>query len=42
MQPKFDLDKIKYTIDPPTWERAVGLYEDGKVDKFEETPSKYY
>ncbi len=42
MRPKFDLDKIKYTIDPPTWKRAIGLYEDGKVDKFKETPSGYF
>ncbi len=42
MPPKFDLDKIKFTIDPPTWERAVGLYEDGKVDEFEKTPSGYF
>jgi hypothetical protein len=41
MRPKFDLDKIKFSIDPPTWKRAIGLYKDGKVDKFEESPSGY-
>src|SRR3989338_4939969 len=34
MPPKYDLDKIKFSTDGPTFERAVGLYEKGKVTKF--------
>ena len=36
MQPKYDLDKIKFATDGPTFEKAVDLYEKGKVTKFEE------
>ena len=36
MPPKYDLDKIKFTTDEPTFEKAVDLYEKGKVTKFEE------
>lgn len=36
MQPKYDLDKIKFATDGPTFEKAVDLYEQGKVTKFEE------
>lgn len=36
MSPKYDLDKIKFATDEPTFERAVGLYENGKVIQFEE------
>ena len=36
MLPKYDLDKIKFATDPPTFEKAVDLYEKGKVTKFEE------
>lgn len=36
MKPSFDLDKIKYSTDKPTWEKAVGLVKKGKVTKFEE------
>lgn len=32
----YDLDKIKFATDGPTFERAVGLYENGKVTEFEE------
>ncbi len=34
MQPIYDLDKIKFGTDGPTYERAVGLYEGGKVTQF--------
>ncbi len=37
MFPSYNLDKIKYATDGPTFERAVGLYEGGKVTKFQET-----
>ena len=35
MKPHFDLDKIKFATDPLTYERAVDLYESGKVTEFE-------
>lgn len=35
MQPKYDLDKIKFATDGPTFDKAVGLYETGKVKQFE-------
>ncbi len=38
MKPAFDLDKIKFATDRPTFERAVGLYEAGKVTQFKEDP----
>lgn len=31
MTPKYDLNKIKFTTDAPTWEKAVELYRNGKV-----------
>ncbi|MDP3997296.1 MAG: hypothetical protein Q8P73_02230 [bacterium] len=34
--PKFDLDKIKFATDEPTYLKAVELYESGKVTQFEE------
>lgn len=34
MIPTYDLDKIKFATDAPTWERAVDLYERGKVTRF--------
>lgn len=34
MTPSYDLDKIKFATDNPTFERAVSLYEAGKVTKF--------
>lgn len=37
----YDLDKIKFATDGPTFERAVGLYESGKVTKFEEGINAY-
>ena len=33
MKPRYDLDKIKFATDVPTFERAVNLYESGKVGK---------
>lgn len=41
MQPKYDLDKIKFATDRPTFEKAVDLYEKGKVTKFEEGIGAY-
>src|SRR3989344_1179838 len=34
MSPKYDLDKIKFATDRPTFERATGLYESGRVKRF--------
>ena len=34
MLPQYSLDKIKFGTDGATFERAVGLYESGKVTKF--------
>jgi hypothetical protein len=34
--PKFDLDKIKFATDAPTFKKAVALYEGGKVTQFTE------
>lgn len=36
MQPKYDLDKIKFATDGPTFEKAIDLYESGKVTRFKE------
>ncbi len=41
MQPDYNLDKIKFATDPPTFERAVGLYEKGKVTDFREDVGGY-
>jgi len=36
MIPKFDLDKIKFSVDEPTFNKAINLYEGGKVVDFKE------
>ncbi len=36
MKPLYDLDKIKFSIDQGTFDRAINLYEKGKVTKFTE------
>jgi len=41
MQPAFNLDKIKFATDPPTFEKAVALCESGKVTEFEEGIGAY-
>lgn len=35
MTSKYDLDKIKFATDGPTFEKAVGIYESGGVKNFE-------
>ncbi|MDP2934782.1 MAG: hypothetical protein Q8N59_03400 [bacterium] len=35
MAPGYDMEKIKYATDGPTFEKAVGLYENGKITQFE-------
>lgn len=37
----FDQDKIKYATDQPTYEKAVGLYESGKVTQVKEGIGSY-
>ena len=39
--PDYDLNKIKFATDEPTFEKAVALYESGKVTKFEEGIRSY-
>jgi len=34
MLPVYNLEKIKFATDSPTFERAVDLYEKGKVTQF--------
>jgi hypothetical protein len=41
MQPKYDLEKIKFATDGPTFEKAVDLYESGKVMHFAEEGGAY-
>jgi len=41
MKPNYDLDKIKFATDGPTFEKAIDLYEGGKVTKFEEGIGAY-
>lgn len=41
MIPKYTLDKIKFGTDRPTFEKAVDLYENGKVMNFKEAISAY-
>jgi len=41
MKPSYTLDKIKFATDPPTYERAVGLYESGKVTQFKQDFNGY-
>ncbi|MBU4369441.1 hypothetical protein KKG58_01615 [Patescibacteria group bacterium] len=42
MLPAYDLDKIKFATDGPTFERAVCLYEDGKVTQFKEELNGFF
>lgn len=42
MLPKFNLDKIKFATDPPTFERAVALYEGGCVTRFKRELNGYF
>ncbi|MEK9153183.1 MAG: SWIM zinc finger family protein [Patescibacteria group bacterium] len=41
MPPNYDLDKIKFATDGPTFEKAVDLYESGKVTQFDEGIGAY-
>jgi len=35
-QPGYGLNKIKFATDRPMFEKAIALYESGKVTQFEE------
>lgn len=41
MKPAYDLDKIKFATDGPTFEKAVDLYEKDKVTQFKEEIGAY-
>lgn len=41
MPPKYNFEKIKFATDPGTFEKAVKLYEDGKVVGFKEDFGDY-
>ncbi|MCX5699505.1 MAG: hypothetical protein NTX01_07390 [Candidatus Omnitrophica bacterium] len=41
MIPAYDLNKIKFATDEATFQRAVGLYENGKVTEVEEWGGNY-
>ena len=41
MKPAYNLDKIKFATDQPTYEKAVALYEASKVIQFEEGIGAY-
>lgn len=41
MPPSYTLEKIKFATDPQTFERAVDLYESGKITKFKEGVRNY-
>jgi len=41
MKPAYNLDKIKFGVGSPTFERAVGLYESGKIIEFKTDSSGY-
>lgn len=42
MLPNYDLNKIKYATDGPTFEKASGLYESGKVTNFKEELNGFF
>jgi len=41
MESKYTLDKIKFGVDSGTWEKAINLYESGKVTNFQDTGFTY-
>lgn len=42
MLPKYNLEKIKFATDPGTYQKAVALYEGGKVTNFTEELNGYF
>lgn len=41
MKPAYTLEKIKYATDEPTYKRAIGLYESGKIKEFDDNGITY-
>ena len=41
MVPRYDLEKIKSGTDQKTWERALAIFNAGKITEFAESPSGY-
>lgn len=41
MLPQYDLDKIKFVTDGPTFEKAVDLYEQRKVTRFQKEFNRF-
>ena len=39
--PSYDLEKLKFGIDETSFQKAVGLYEGGKVKNFQDTGFTY-
>ncbi len=42
MRPKYDLDKIKFATDGPTFEKAVDLYDKERVTRFKEELNGFF
>jgi len=42
MQPAYDLEKIKYATDAPTFEKATALYEKKKIKRFREELNGFF
>ncbi|MBU2037119.1 SWIM zinc finger domain-containing protein [Patescibacteria group bacterium] len=42
MLPTYNFDKIKFATDRPTLEKAIGLYENGKVTQFREELNGFF
>ena len=40
--PKYDIDKIKFSVDEKTYARALELHQSGKVTSFREDLGRYY
>lgn len=42
MQPSYNLDKIKFATDRPTFEKAVALYENGRIANFKKEINGFF
>src|SRR3989344_2442508 len=40
-RPSYNIDKIKFATDEATYKRAIKLYEDGKIQNFQDTGYTY-
>jgi hypothetical protein len=41
MKPSYDLDKIRYSVDPAVLKRALGLHNNGRIRRFREEAGGY-